>query len=305
MKKEAKMCRNLLLGITISILLTGPALAEEVNPVVGRVGDYVLREADLERLLSYQSPELLQKLQADPAQRAEIVRQLLLTKAVAARSRKEGFDKKPEVKEELSYVIDNYLAGQYLRKVVTAEVTVPEEELKKYYAEHEKDFLLPQSARVRHIYFQVSKDAATLVKEKAKAKADAVLKQLKEGADFAAIARASSEDVDSAAKGGELGVLSPGKTNSQEFEKAVFALKAGETSPVVETPFGYHIIRVDERAEQRTAGFDEAKEYIRTILKGEFEQKKAREFLDKLAREAGVEVVQQAPATTGESKPQK
>jgi peptidyl-prolyl cis-trans isomerase C len=269
------------------------------------VGDYVLREADLERLLSYQSPELLQKLQADPAQRAEIVRQLLLTKAVAARSRKEGFDKKPEVKEELSYVIDNYLAGQYLRKVVTAEVTVPEEELKKYYAEHEKDFLLPQSARVRHIYFQVSKDAATLVKEKAKAKADAVLKQLKEGADFAAIARASSEDVDSAAKGGELGVLSPGKTNSQEFEKAVFALKAGETSPVVETPFGYHIIRVDERAEQRTAGFDEAKEYIRTILKGEFEQKKAREFLDKLAREAGVEVVQQAPATTGESKPQK
>lgn len=300
------MFRNMLLGITISILLSGPALAEEVNPVIGRVGDYVLREADLERLLSYQSPDALQKLQADPAQRAEIVRQLLLTKAVAARSRKEGFDKKPQVKEELSYVIDNYLADQYLRKVVTADVAVPEEELKKYYVEHEKDFLLPQSARVRHIYFEAAKDATPEVKERAKAKAEAVLKQLKDGADFAAVARASSEDADSAAQGGDLGVLTPGKTNSKEFEKAAFALKAGETSPVVETPFGYHIIRVEEKTEQRTASFDEAKDYIRTTLKGQFEQKKAREFLDKLAKEAGLEVVQQAPAATGDSnKPQK
>lgn len=300
------MFRNLLLGITISILLAGPALAEEINPVIGKVGDFVLREADLERLLSYQSPEALQKLQADPAQRAEIVRQLLLTKAVAARSRKEGFDKKPEVKEELGYVIDNYLADQYLRKVVTADVTIPEEELKKYYAEHEKDFLVPESARVRHIYFEAAKDATPEVKEKAKSKAEAVLKQLKDGADFAAVARVSSEDAESAAKGGDLGVLTPGKTNSKEFEKAAFALKAGETSPVVETPFGYHIIRVEEKTEQRTASFDEAKDYIRSTLKGQFEQKKAREFLDKLAKEAGLEVVQQAPAATGDSnKPQK
>ena len=298
------MYRIILLGITMSILLAGPALADEVNPVVGKVGDFVLREADLERLLSYQSPEALQKSQDDPAQRAEIVRQLLLTKAVAARLRKEGFDKKPEVKEQLSYVIDNYLAEQYLLKVVAAGVTVPEEDLKKYYAEHEKDFLLPQSAKVRHIFFEAPKEAAPEARKKARDKAEAVLKQLKAGGDFAAIARTSSEDAGSAAKGGELGVLQPGKTNSEEFEKAVFALKVGETSPVVETPFGYHIIKVDERTEQRTVSFDEAKPYIRTNLTGEFGQKKAREFLDALAKEAGLEVVPQAPAA-GEKLPQK
>lgn len=289
------MYRKMLLSITFTVLVAGPAVAEEVNPVVGRVGDFVLREADLERLIIYQSPEALQKLQADPARRAAFVRQLLLTKATAARSRKEGFDKKPEVKEQVGYVIDNYLAEAYLRKVVTANVTVPEEELKKYYAEHEKDFVVPRSARVRHIFFEVPPEAAAEQREKTRAKAEAVLKKLKEGADFAVVARASSEDADSAAKGGDLGVLSPGKTNSEEFENAVFALKAGETSPVVKTPFGYHIIRVDERTEQRTAGFDEAKDYIRTVLKGEFEQKKAQEFLDRLAKEAGLEVVQQAP----------
>lgn len=300
------MYRRILLGIAIvTILLTGTARAEEVNPVVGKMGDFVLREADLERLLASLSPEDLQKLQDDPAQRAEIVRQLLLTKAVAARSRRDGFDRKPEVKEQLGYVIDNYLAEQYLRKVVTANVTVPEEALKKYYAEHEKDFLLPRTARVRHIFFEAPKEAAAEAREKARAKADAVLKQLKNGADFAAMARASSEDADSAAEGGELGVLTPGKTNSEEFEKAVFALKAGETSPVVETPFGYHIIRVDERTEQRTASFAEAKQFIRTNLTAEFEREKVMEFLDGLARESGLEVVQQAPAAAGESKSQK
>ena len=290
------MYRNILLGIAMAVLLAGQALAEDVNPVVGKVGDFVLREADLERFLADQSPETLKKLETDPAQRAEVVRQLLLTKAVAGRSRKDGFDKKPEVKEQLSFVIDSYLADQYLRTVVSANIAVPEEDLKKYYAEHESDFLLPPSARVRHIYFEASGDAAAGAREKARAKAERVLKQLKEGADFAATARVSSEDADSAAKGGELGYLSPGKTNSEEFEKAVFALKAGETSRVVESPFGYHIIKVEERTEQRTAGFDEVKEYIRAIVKGENERKKVTEFLDRLGKETGLEVVPQASA---------
>ena len=299
------MYRHILINISILILLTGSALAEEVNPVVGKVGNFVLREADLERLLNYQSPEALQKVQADPAKRSEIVRQLLLAKAIAVISRNEGFDKKPEMKEQLAYVVDNYLADQYIRKVVTANVTITEDELNKYYTGHEKDFLLPQSARVRHIYFEVLKEATSEMREKAKAKAEAVLKQLKDGADFAAIARESSEDKDSAAKGGDLGVVSPDKTNSKEFEKALFALKNGETSKVVETPFGYHIIRVDERTEQRTASFNETKEYIRPILKAEIERKKASEFFEKVTKDSGLEVVKQATATNEENKPQK
>ena len=93
------MYRSILFSAIVIILLAKVAIADEINPVVGKVGDFVLREADLERIVSYQSPDAAQNLQADPAKRAEIVRQLLLTKAVAARSRKDGFDKKPDVKE--------------------------------------------------------------------------------------------------------------------------------------------------------------------------------------------------------------
>ena len=281
--------RVLLVIATVGSLLVGAAFAEEVNPVVGKAGDFVIRQADLERLIASQPPEAQKQLQSEQA-RAEFVRQLLLTKAVAARAKKEGFDRKPEVKERLSYVIDQYIGSEYLRRVVTADVTVPDEELNKYYKEHEKEFVVPEKVRVRHIFFAADKDATAEAKEKARGKAEKVLELLRKGGDFAKLAGEYSEDTDSAAKGGELGYLSPGKTNSAEFEKAAFALKSGEVSPIVETPFGYHIIKVDERQEQRTATLDETREYIRNLLKGQLEQKKAQEFLDRLAKDAGLEV---------------
>ena len=152
------------------------------------------------------------------------------------KAKKDAFDRKPEVKEQLSYLIDQFIGQEYLRKVVIANVSVPEEELKKYYQEHEKDFAVPERVKASHIYVAAAKDATSEVKAKAKAKAEKIRKLLKKGEDFAKLAKENSEDTDSAAKGGDLGYLTPGKTNSEEFEKVVFSLKAGEVSPVVETP---------------------------------------------------------------------
>jgi peptidyl-prolyl cis-trans isomerase C len=285
-------------------LATG-AFAEEVNPVVGKVGSFTLREADMDRLISYQSPQLQKQLQENPEQRSELARQILLKKAVADRARKEGFERKPEVKEQLGYVIDDFLARDYLTRVVTANVKVPEEELKKYYKENEKEFQLPEEIKVRHIFVAVAKDAAPEAKEKARAKAEGLLARLKKGEDFAKLAVESSEDSSSAPKGGEIGTISPGGS-VDAFEKAAFALKAGELSDVVESPYGFHIIRVDERKAPRLATFDEAKGYIEKKLQGEFQEKKAQEFLEKLAKDSGLEVVgEKAPATPAAPEPAK
>lgn len=265
--------------------------AEDFNPVVGKAGDFVLRDADVGRLMEYQPPQVQKMLQEDPAQRTEFIRQLLLTRLVAEKARSAGFDRKPEVREQVGYVVDQFLAGEYIGKVVAADVTVPEDELKKYYREHEKDFLVPEQVKARHIFFEAQKEAAPDVKAKARTKAEAILARIRKGEDFSKLAKEFSQDADTAAKGGELGWISSGKTNSNEFEKAIFLLKAGETGNVVETPFGFHIIRVDERREKRTATFDEAREYILNRLKMEMGQKKTREFLDKLSKDAGLEVV--------------
>src|SRR5512138_3406006 len=164
------VARVVMVTATIAALFAGAAFAEDVNPVVGKAGDTVIREADLERLLSYQAPALQKQVREQPEQRALFVRQLLSARVVADRARKEGFDRKPEIREQLGYVIDNYLAEQYLDKVVIAAVTVPEEELKKFYKENEKDFLLPETFKVRHIFVEAAKDATPEQKEKAKAR---------------------------------------------------------------------------------------------------------------------------------------
>jgi parvulin-like peptidyl-prolyl isomerase len=289
--------RLFVLTLAINVILAQGVQAEETNPVVGKVGDFVLREADIDRLMSNQPAEAQKKLRDNPEERSNFIRQILLTIAVANKAKGDGFDRKPEVKEQLSYLADQSIAQQYLNRVVTANITVPDEDLKKYYQEHQQDFILPETVKARHIFIEAPKDASEELKKTARAKAEKILALAKKGEDFSRLARDYSEDAGSAVKGGELGSISPGKTNSDEFEKALFALKAGEIGNIVETPFGYHIIKVDDRKEKKTATFDEAREYIRNRLRFEFEQRKAQQFLDELTKSARVEVIGAKAAT--------
>ena len=286
----------------MATLQVGTVQAEDMNPVVGKVGDFVLREADYERLLDSQPPEVQKAVKSSQEQRASFIRQFLLTKAVAAKARKEGFDRKPEIRELLSNLLDQYIANRYVAKEITTNVAVTDEELTAYYREHEKELLVPESVKARHILILSPQQSSPEERAKARARAEQLLEQVRKGADFAQIAREYSEDRDSAARGGELGTLSPGSTNSPEFEQAAFALKAGEVSGVIETAFGYEIIKVDQRSERRTATFDEAKEYVRNILKEQNRQKATVQFLETVAREAGLEVVA-APATDAKQAP--
>jgi len=287
----------------IAIMLAGAAEAEEPNPVLGRAGDYIIREADFERILSKQSQEVKAQVSAQSPQREEFIRQLLLSRVLAVKARKEGLDRKPEVKEQLSQVMDQFLAQEYLL-AQTASAKVSEEEVKAFYLEHVAEFQISETARVRHIYFEVAADAAPEVKAKAKEKADKVLKALKGGGEFAALAREHSDDKDTADKGGEIGYVRPGKTNSPELEKAIFALKQGEISEPVNTTFGYHILKVDERKEKRTGSLDEAREFITQRLKAQAEQKIAKEVIDKIAKESNLEVIGAAPANEKVIAPQ-
>jgi peptidyl-prolyl cis-trans isomerase C len=282
--------RTILVVLFLCAAASSTLSAEETNPVLGKAGDFVLREADLDRILAGQPPAVQKRFQDDPQQRTTLVREILMKKAVVAKAKKEGFDRRPEIKEQLSYVFDNFITQEYLVKVVTAGVTVVEDELKKYYQEHEKDFLLPEQIKVRHILIASQNDAKPEEKEKARTRAEAVLQRLKKGEDFARLAGKVSEDQNSASKGGELAPITLGKTNSEEFEKAAFALKNDEISGVVATSYGFHIIKMEEHLDKRTAPFGETRDFIFNRLKAELEQKKAQEFVEQAAKDAGMEI---------------
>jgi peptidyl-prolyl cis-trans isomerase C len=281
----------MILQVAMVVLLAGANVnADEFNPVLGKVADFVFREADLDRLMASQPPEVQKRFQDDPQQKVNLVRDLLIKKTVVAKARKDGFEKKPEIKEQLSYLIDNFLAQEYLAKIVVANVAVSEDDAKKYYEEHEQEFVIPEQIKVRHILFETTKETSPADREKAKLTADETLQRLKKGEDFAKVAIEVSQDQNSAKKGGELGTITRGKTNSDDFEKAAFQLKQGELSDVVISNYGLHIIKVDQRQESRTARYDEVREFIQKNLKQEMEQKKAQEFIVKASGDSGLEI---------------
>lgn len=292
--------RTILMALILATTFAGALSAEETNPVLGKAGDFILREADLDRILASQPSAVQKRFQDDPQQRISLIKEILIKKAVVARAKKDGFDKKPEIKEQMSYVFDNFIAQEYLAKVVTVGVSVPEEDLKKYYQEHEKDFLLPEQIKVRHILISSLKDSKPAEKEQAHAKAESALQRLIKGEDFAKLASELSEDQISAPKGGELAPITLGKTNSDEFEKAAFALKTGEISGIVTTSYGFHIIKMIERQEKRAAPFGEARDFIYSKLKAELEQKKVQEFVEQAIKDAGMEVSGEKTAGTQE-----
>lgn len=148
---------------------------------------------------------------------------------------------------------------------VAATLTVTDAQLHAEYSKSMDNFRMPERIHVRHIL--VSTQGKTDAEKKTlKAKADDILKQLKNGADFAELAKKDSDDKGSGEKGGDLDWIVKGQMDPQ-FESAAFALKPKELSPVVTTTFGYHIIQVLEKEPAHIKPFDEVKDGLADELK--------------------------------------
>lgn len=165
---------------------------------------------------------------------------------------------------------------------VESQVTVSDADAQKYYdANKDKSFTTPEQRRVSHILINVKKDASAADKAAAKAKAEAVLAEVrKTPANFAEIAKAQSQDTSSAEVGGDLGVAEKGQFASAEMESVAFKLKQGEISDLVQSDFGYHIVTVSTLTPPAVKSFDEAKPQIIAELKKSQMSKKYSELAE-------------------------
>jgi peptidyl-prolyl cis-trans isomerase D len=128
---------------------------------------------------------------------------------------------------------------------IASRLSVPEEELRKSYEQNASRYTVAEERRASHILVKAAKDAPAAERQKAKAKADALLEQVRKApATFAEVAKKNSDDPGSAERGGDLDFFGRGAM-VKPFEDATYAMKAGEISNVVESEFGYHIIRLD------------------------------------------------------------
>jgi peptidyl-prolyl cis-trans isomerase C len=175
-----------------------------------------------------------------------------------------------------------------IEKNIATKVTITEADAKKFYDSNKDQFKYDEMVKTSHILIGADAKTSAEDRKKAKEKAEALLKRVKAGEDFATLAKQNST-CPSAPQGGDLGFISKGQT-VPSFENAAYSLKPGETSDVIESQFGYHIIKVTERKPAGVADFSEAKQKIIEYLKMQQIQKDIAEYVEKLRKSAKIEI---------------
>ncbi|MDP2689660.1 MAG: SurA N-terminal domain-containing protein, partial [Deltaproteobacteria bacterium] len=159
------------------------------------------------------------------------------------------------------------------------KAAVRDSEIKELYDKNSSEYMTPEKVKARHILIRPeAKGAEDLgaATQEARKKAEEVLSGLKTGGKFAELARKHSKDPGSAKQGGDLGWFERG-VMIKPFEDAVFSMKKGETSGVVETEFGFHIIRLDDKSDSALKPFNEVKKQIRDRIAADKAHTSARE----------------------------
>ncbi|WP_022852676.1 peptidylprolyl isomerase [Thermodesulfatator atlanticus] len=269
-----------ILSICLFVGFLGNAYAGD--EVLAEVGPYKLTKKEFEAQLEAAPPQIKMIIAHQPELKKELVKRWVEISLFALGAQKAGLDKDPVVKRQIEEATKQILAQAYLEKEVLGKVKqqVSDKELRAYYEKHKDKFQEPEQVRARHILIAVPQNASKKEVEKARKKAEEIRQKLLKGADFAKLAKEYSDDPGTKEKGGELGFF----TRSQmikEFEEAAFTLKPGEISEPVRTPFGFHIIQVEEHKKARQKSFEEVKEKV----KEEYLTQKQQEALEKALSE--------------------
>ena len=175
---------------------------------------------------------------------------------------------------------------------------ISDADVQAYYNQHQAQFQVKEQVKVRHILIAVAQGADAKTDQAAKAKADDLLKQIKNGGNFADLASKNSDDPGSKASGGELGWLDRGRT-VPEFDKVAFTLNAGQTSDVIKTQFGYHILQIEEKKTAHLRPLSEVKAEIVPVLEQQRIGAAEQTFASQLATDAKKNSLEKAAAGRG------
>ncbi len=211
---------------------------------------------------------------------------------------KERFSNEQEYKAAISQMnltedgvraqIEKGLAiNQLVKTRIADNIKIEEEESRKFYDANPDLFKQPEEVKASHILVKVEQDAEAQKKSAAGAKIEQIQQRLKKGEDFAVLAREASEGP-SAPNGGDLGYFKRG-TMVKPFEDAAFALEVNQVSDVVETQFGYHLIKVYDKKPEKVLAYAEVKGQLEQHLKQQKIKVEVDTYLDGLKKGAQIE----------------
>ena len=217
--------------------------------------------------------------------------------AVVSKRFEEFKAQRPDASEEQikPFISKELLIQQTIQQEVADKVEVSDEEVKEYYEKNKEQFKEPEQVQASHILVQVAPDATQEEKDAAKQKIDGLLAQVKEGKDFAEVAKESS-DCPSKEQGGDLGFF-PRGAMVKPFEDVAFALNEGEISDVVETQFGYHIIKLTAKKASNDVPFEDVKERLQQGLLQQKKNSEVMSWFNNIKTNATIEMMNEESVT--------
>jgi len=243
--------------LPLLFFLFSPLSCEKVQPLnkeeLVRVNDRVITLEEFEQEMEQLPPQLKTLMVEEKGRKGflqnVIERELLLQEGV-----RKGFDKDDKVLNKVEQFKEGLIIETLIEELCAGKDKVSDEEVKAYYEENKEKYLLGERVRVRHIMVKTREEAQE------------IKKRLYRGEDFVTLAKQYSI-WPTKERGGDLGYIERGVVH-KSFERAAFALKnRGDLSDIVETEFGFHIIRLEDRVKRHQLTFSEAKDDIRKLLK--------------------------------------
>lgn len=264
-----KTVHSLLIGVWFLLLAVSVGRADnQEQHVLLSAGDTVVTEQDFQQeLLLLSEAERLQTL-ATPDAIKEFLRQIYLGKRLAAEAERLGLEGQPVVHARLA-AQQRWILSDALREYLQGQIEQPDftELARQHYATHRDEFQLPEQFKAAHILKKVRCDCE---RDKQRQRIEQLLSRLQAGEDFATLAKNESEDTGSAAKGGDLDDWVRREQLVAPFADALAKLDVGQLSGVVETEYGFHIIKLLDHQPARQQGFEEVQKSLEDRLRADY-----------------------------------
>ncbi|MGD9043075.1 MAG: peptidylprolyl isomerase [Desulfobacterales bacterium] len=309
--------------LALILVSAGGFAADKKAPgdMIAVVNGTVITHGEFDRVLNYELKRAAQSGQ--PIQDAQmpqiennVLDGLIVGELLFQETRKQGIEVKPEtVAEQLAVVKQRFPSEaefnkaleennlteskikadikrdmaiqQLLDKEVDQKIQISDDESKTFYDTNPQLFQQPEQVKASHILIKVAEDAPDEQKAEARKKINEIQQKVKKGEDFAELAKTHSEGP-SAPRGGELGFFGRGQM-VKPFEDAAFDLKPNETSDVVETRFGYHLIKVSDKQPAKKIAYADVKDRINKHLKDQKLRTERQLYFEKLKKDAKIE----------------
>lgn len=268
------------------LLALPPAFAGDLDPDTALIteGTLSVTVADFEAAVSAMPKRQRAAVSKNPANVQNVIDALFLHRLLAREAREAGLDTATHAPLVIEQALERTLAQMRLHQIeeeIRPE-TVGRVARERYQANRAR-YRQPEEANVAHLLIRVNDETPDA---EAKAQIEALQVRLSEGADFSELAREFSQDPGSAADGGALGTFGRGSM-VEPFEEAAFATEPGQIAGPIRTEFGYHLIRVNERNEERLLSFDEVQDAIEAEVRAQLEAGERQAYLQELRQSGG------------------